>query len=397
MRHAMKTMAGLMVVGALLAAGPTTSPPEPAWRKITIQLPGSVANSDSDLDQECYGRFAQALAPNNRNIEEEAVDHMSIPIPPATARNVATFWDVSDRAESLNSGQMAVRLSVQAMNQTDPLPSSDELNRLGDAVVETMRDQVARQWDRIVSGWKNRLDRGQQAVTNAEARLALTQARANAVEAKLHDLVDLPSDRMQAEQEALALERQKLELDLAGLKARQEALQQAVAQQAKKVDAAQSGDAVAEALKKAVEVARERLEKTRAMHKQGLAQSREVSEAELDELQAEARLAERRSAAGGSTEAMTQWNRTLTDATIEQREKEARLSAATKLLASLTEAAPLQKELKELNAQVAEAKEQLAKANSDLQPAKAWLDRYEKAQPVIEVKGNGPTTAPAQK
>jgi hypothetical protein len=185
-------------------------------------------------------------------------------------------------------------------------------------------------------------------------------------------------------------------LDLAGLKARQAALQDAIAQQTKKAVAAQNDDVALRALAKAVEAAKARVEIVRQQSQAALATPADVSAAESAELEAEARLAERRSAIGGSAEAMAQWNRELTNATIGQREQEARLAAATKRLSALADAAQQQKELGAAREAEASAQKDAERAEGWLRNVTEWLEQYGKGRPTVEVRGRPATTAPAQ-
>jgi hypothetical protein len=289
----------------------------------------------------------------------------------------------SNPIEVLHAGRIEIHLTVQTTGGT---PTAAQV---ADAAADVIRDRFARAWDGVVARHRAALPARQKEAAAAGDALAKARARVTAAEAKLREetgRIDLSAAGMQAAQDALELERQRIELDLAGLKARREGLQQAVAEQAFKARDAQAQDPAVAALVRAVDASKARLQQVRQMHAAGTAPTTEVSQAEVAELEAEARLAERRNAAGGSVEAMAQWNRALTDATIEQREKEARLSAATKRLGALIDAAARRQDLEAARQAELQAAGQQSNAEAAVRETTAWLERYGDARLAVEVR-----------
>jgi hypothetical protein len=184
---------------------------------------------------------------------------------------------------------------------------------------------------------------------------------------------------MDEEVEALAL-------DQAGADARQKALEAAIAQQAKRAEAAVQDDAVATELQNVVDARTTQLKRTQQLHATGNTTDTSVDGAMAAVAEARARLAERRqqtaATAGGA--ALADWNRELLNLSVANAERHAKLKFLEERRQGLAEALPMANELDRYRT-VAE------RAEIDRRDAKRALDNAEESLRMLRQE---PTTKP---
>jgi hypothetical protein len=138
--------------------------------------------------------------------------------------------------------------------------------------------------------------------------------------------VDLSPDARTVAELKLEQERQSLAIDLAGMEARQEALQRTIAEQSNLTMTHVQADPIATELQTLVKVREQQMDKLKAQYAAGLAPSADLSTAAVAMAEAKAKLLERQELVkmrvGG--EMVTAWNRELLNLSIDRAEKTAK-------------------------------------------------------------------------
>ena len=169
---------------------------------------------------------------------------------------------------------------------------------------------------------------------------------------------------------------EQLELDEAGARGRREGLEKAIAQLSDRLKQRTQSDAVADELKKVVQVREQQLKRVEEAYKSATVAQAEVDSAEAALAQSKADLAgaRQRAIGSGSAEALDAWNRELLTLSVEEQERQARLEYIKERLQQL---AAVQEQVDDLDrftdglrsaeATLAQATERLATAEHQLE------------------------------
>ena len=228
-----------------------------------------------------------------------------------------------------------MEMEFSSANFPDSRPAAKEfLNAMVESAVNLVRDD-----------FNNRRDKELMMAKRDESVAAqqLDQATMEAKElrAKLRDLAgraDVSTQGITAAVSRLEEEKEKLELDLLGKKARREALEKEIAEQAATLQKQTDSDPVARELKTIVEVRTAKLDNLKKLVDSGQASQGELNDAIASVAEARAKLAERQRGGGaiaGGGETLEALNRERVNLSVDLRELEARLEFVSKRLPSL--------------------------------------------------------------
>jgi chromosome segregation ATPase len=184
-----------------------------------------------------------------------------------------------------------------------------------------------------------RANRVRNELDELQAKLERTRQQSREMHAKLlvaGGRADLSAATLQSSLSKLEDERQRAELDLAGMEARLEAVQEQIKAAGDRAKEQIAGDPVIAELEKAV-VARQKLVAiARERTEQGLQSPAEAAKAETDLIDARVQLLDRReSASARGGDALAPLAREMQNLSIEIRDRKARLALATKKLQPL--------------------------------------------------------------
>jgi chromosome segregation ATPase len=309
-------------------AAPSQNAPRPpsdtkmAERSIQIvwEPGGPPPNLNSVLDR--------LLAPD----QVRAVAEKVLGAKPAGGDNYA--WKVPVLELRDHSCSLAIGASVAVAKGDKPVA-----RELADALVERLaallRDDRA-----IVAS--ERLNRVKEEVREAESELEALRRRVREKAAQLGELADradLSPSTLDGGVAKLEDERQRIELELAGMEARLEAVQEqfekATVTAAKQADA----DPVIPELEKAVAARQKLADLTRKLADTGNADGREVPKAEAELVEAKVQLLDRKSAAASrGGDAVAPLTREMQNLAIDIRDRKARLAHVQKRLRPMRDA-----------------------------------------------------------
>jgi hypothetical protein len=261
--------------------------------------------------------------------------------------------------------QNAVDLRLTIALPDDARPAA---RQFADTIVASLKDFVRHDFERQRD---ERLEPLADAKAMADHRLREFEKSA----AELRDKMRVASGRADVSaknvSEALTRleeEKQKVELEMMGKKARRAALEEQLAKQSDTVEKRINDDAIAAELEKVVKIRQEAMDRLKKLHDSGNVSNTEVNEAVSAAAEARAKLLERRrdAAAEAGGDALQAFNRELLNLSIEQRELEARLDYIARHLPGLREASDLAGDLDRAESDVASARVELRETDAKL-------------------------------
>lgn len=243
-----------------------------------------------------------------------------------------------DRQLAVGSGECK---TVFHVDLGAPQPGARHAAReFADALVEQLSGELAESRSRHAQA------RLQRATRVAEQAVAALRDAENAVQdrqAKLRDgsgRADVSPEAFTAALGKLEDERQRLELELAGMQARMEAVEEELKKAMARADDKAQADPVLPELERSVALREEMLTRLRKLYESGSAPSTQVAAAEAALVDARVQLLERRSAgAAKGSEALSPLNRELQNLAIDVRDRQARLDYVKKRLDPLRKGA----------------------------------------------------------
>lgn len=224
----------------------------------------------------------------------------------------------------------------------------------------------------MVMEQEHRVDQRRAAVRQLEER----QREFEQVLRKEAGLVDVTPDGVRASLGRLEQEKQRIALDLAGQKARQRAIEEAVANLSKRAEARVEQDPIAAELQKIVAAREKEIERLRVLVKDRAIAAAEVDAAGVALAEAKAKLLERRELAARreAGDLLDTLNRDLLMLSINSAEQSARLEFIEKSLSRFQDAvrvvdqiADLEREKKQGQAEVDEARVELLRRRMKLE------------------------------
>lgn len=205
---------------------------------------------------------------------------------------------------------------------------------------------------------------------------------------------DVSPQNIQAALAKLEDERQKLELELAGMEARMRAVEEQIERVTATSAKSANEDPVVGELKKAVDTRERLLAVTRQRFEAGQVASAEVSTAEVALVDAKVQLLDRQaSAAARVGDAAAPLNRELQGLAIDVRDREARLQHVKKRLDPLRAGSERLVEMETLEAQSASARRALEQAMERLREAERQMDDAPIDRVIVVDSGDAPPVA----
>jgi chromosome segregation ATPase len=232
------------------------------------------------------------------------------------------------------------------------------------------------------------LDEVRQLEFNLESLRRRVREKAAAL-SQAADRSDLTGATVQATIGKLEDERQRLELDLAGMEARLEAVQEQLKETADRAQKLAAGDPVIPELEKAVAAREKRFDITRKLYESGQAPQADVSQAEADLVETRVKLLDRRGAASArGADALTPLTRETQSLAIDIRDRKARLAQVhsrlkplrdvaqdfQELAWSVEEEAALRRSWEDANVRLRETQRQIDVTAVDRVIVTAWRD-----------------------
>lgn len=252
-----------------------------------------------------------------------------------------------------------------------PRPASKEY---ADALVERLASLLAEDRQKQAS---MRLDRARQEMQELEAHLDDTRLRAREKQAKLLQVAgrsDLSPATLIASIGKLEDDRERFELELAGMQARLEAVQEQIAEATAAAKKQAAEDPVIAELEKAVAARQNLLELARKRFEAGLLQPHEMAAAEAELAEARVQLLDRRGLAsargGGDVAPLTRELQTLA---IDIRDRKARLAHVAKRIEPLRGVADEFQELEWLQDEATQTRRAVEQAGRELREAQSAL------------------------
>ena len=239
----------------------------------------------------------------------------------------------------MDGGKMMLDLKVNPQDQPGLRPAAKEfLNAMVSSLETYIRDDFQKRRDRALQ-----LAHREQDVSAKQLDDATAQAQELRV--KLRELAgraDVSTQGVTAAVSRLEEEKEKLELDLLGKKARREALEKEIAEQADRLQKQAQTDPVVAELKKVVEARETKLKQMRQMNEAGTATQSELNDAIATVAEARAKLAERERGGaigeGGGGQMLDALNRERITLSVDLHELEARLKLVEARLPGLRSA-----------------------------------------------------------
>ena len=296
--------------------------------------------------------------------------------------NKAYFSVVSERHRIVRgegTGSLPLRLTVGGRGAV----ADAELEKYAQLVVKRLNQVLAdvsrRAMEHELAGLKSDAEQAQQAAEFARQSLDDTQKRIRQASG------DLAESSLQEIVTDLTKQRQALEVELAGMKGRIEALQEQVARNAKRAEEASADDEIVKNLTRVIEL---RAQQQRYLKE--LADASAISKAELAKAEEQVALAKielaqaKRTTSRSASEQLDKLNGQLTQATIGMSEAKSKLDYVSNqlelrmhLLQEAAEAKPFRVQLEkqiaalaDLRAQADEAAAQVRKLESSFRPAR---------------------------
>jgi hypothetical protein len=238
------------------------------------------------------------------------------------------------------------------------------------AIDEIVQREVQKQLKQEVVLLAGERKVAEQAVTELhEKRAKLAEASAGIPQSVLEESVS-----------NLQRQQQTLELELAGMKGRAEAIQQRLSKFAEEAKKEEKQDEVVKNLERVLSIRAQQLERYRALHKAATVPESEVLKAEEDVAMAQVELAQaRRLAAKGKTDEADRLNSQLTDIAIGAAEAQTKLQFVEKRLVDNLEklrrestvAAPLREEIQAVSAATAQMLQEVRRRESQIRALEA--------------------------
>jgi hypothetical protein len=281
-------------------------------------------------------------------------------------------------------GKMMLDLKVNAQDEPSLRPAAKEfLNAMVSSLETYIRDDFQNRKERAIH-----LARREQDVSSAQLDDATAQTQA--LRAKLRELAgraDVSTQGVTAAVSRLEEEKEKLELDLLGKKARREALEKEIAGQADRLQKQAQTDPVVAELKKVVEAREAKLKQVRQQYDSGAASQREVNDSVVEVAEARAKLAERErgggNGEGGGGQILEALNRERITLSVDLQELEARLKLVETRLPGLRSAMDQLDALQRAEGDLKNARDALAASTNHLRDMSRRLESADPPQVLI--------------
>jgi hypothetical protein len=255
-----------------------------------------------------------------------------------------------------------------------------------DALVREYQAELQNAWERdpLVTGPREVAERAERESADAAARIrAMRQKIANDTGRHVYET----AAETRAAWAKLEAERQAIQMELVGKRARQEALVKAMKETSEDLKGKAAKDGVAEELEKVVKARESAYESAKQLHKSGGISQSELLEAEGKVAEARAKVLERRDLvaerSGGTI--LVDLNRELQSVVVTVAEAEARLAAAQKAIAGFEEARNELEELQQYEGERELRAAALARARDALADA---MQKYPPPQLVVKLKSS---------
>jgi hypothetical protein len=190
---------------------------------------------------------------------------------------------------------------------------------------------------------KDMLGRAQMREERANVEMRQLNSELHDIQSQLREKtgrMDVSPENLESTVESLEKDKEALMLADVAAKARRDAMEEAIAEQTARADKIAAVDATIDALRKGVEAREKQLDYIQQQVKSGVNTQDTVMAAQASLAQAEANLAERRSALSGESggSLSSALSRELLDLNIEEKEREAKMEFIEKRLKTLGEA-----------------------------------------------------------
>jgi len=230
---------------------------------------------------------------------------------------------------------------------------------MGQAAGEKNSQEVAREAER-----QRVLDIAMTRARDSQARAEAVRAQVESIQDRMRKaggLLEVTPEGLRQMVDRLQRQAESLEVEEAGAKGRQAALEAAIAKYSVQMKLRADGDEVTQELSKVLETRKNQLGRVKQLQKQAAVAQGEVDAAEAAVAQAQAEVAaSRQRAAGAAGETLEAWNRELVNLSIAAQERNAKLTF-------------LRDRLKKLEPALADARE-LEQRVPEVKRAERWLD-----------------------
>jgi hypothetical protein len=294
----------------------------------------------------------------------------------APGENIALSIDQSD----ISKKSSTIRFTVDFSHLRGDSPLRGKSAAFADLMANNFKGNLEMFYKQAKRAVQDDLDTKRQDEARAAAKYDRARQDADQIRDALRSTThrtDLSAEAFRNSIGSLEIERQKLELDLAGMQARRDALDKAVAEQSVRADKAAQSDPVAAELEKIVEIRQKQFEYGQEQARLRTISAAEASTFEAALAEAKARLAERKLAAAGQADVLSAWNRQLLDLTVDVRERQARLDAISKMLDEFSGAVEKARALEEASGIAMILRRELNKASDAAQQAQEDAANYD--------------------
>jgi chromosome segregation ATPase len=255
-------------------------------------------------------------------------------------------------------GLIALSLSHPSFGQSVPTPpkKSAEMIKLENLIAEKMNFQLEIE----------------QSISDVSKRIQLLSTELDSLR-KQESQMSVSAESYSEVLKTLHSQRFQLLIDLAGIDARHEAIEKAIAELTR-----QQADSLVNPLQKLVEIRAKDIERLRMMMEQGAISTDNFRDAEIALLEAKTRLAQVNSTSGG---ALGQLNSQLLNTSLEKTEKAARLAKTSSLIEEVDEyrthaskVSDKQQELNHLSVSIRSLQDELETVKKVISSQSAYLE-----------------------
>ena len=236
-----------------------------------------------------------------------------------------------------------------------------------------------------------RLRRAQEEAERAGEAYEKTRLQLRAAQAEMGKVAgraDASPDSLRAAVTKLEDERQRLELDVAGMEARQKALEEAIARTAKQFEARAQDDPVVAELEKGVKALEKYVELTRQQFDNGRVSATAVAEAEAKLAESRVQYLDRKrgaagAGAGAAGDPLSNLNRDLENISIEMVDRKARLEYVRNRLVPLREASELVPQVETLADELPRVRREVEESREELRDARRRAEETPRPQVMV--------------
>jgi DNA repair exonuclease SbcCD ATPase subunit len=345
-------LSSIVALAAPPASAPaTTSAAETrfAARSIRIRSFG-IGPEDSQIPQSQVVKTAAEMAPTLLGLSDSDDANMDwLQTNTVVGQNYVDYFVTIDLSTRGNKAKPAAK-------------------EMADAIVASLEKFVRSDYDRQRDEQLEPMNRDE---VEATQRVAELQAKANELRSKMRTAsgrADVSAKNVNESLTKLEEEKQKLELEVMGKKARREALEQQIAKQSVTIEQKVDKDPIVSELQKAADARDEQVKFVKQQVAQGLATPANMTEAVAAAADAHAKLLQRKREASNEAggDAVEAFNRELLTLAVDQNELDARLKYIESRLPGLSEATDLASDLDRVDASLVTARDQLQSADGHL-------------------------------